>query len=297
MQLGTPFRHALPVTEHVLAEPLHVTYTGWIKLGAGQPYLSGPGETPVFFRYLWNEGRILPEFCLVLIRGGQGELETRHGIQRIPAGTAFLLRPGEWHRHQPSPDTGWTNLWIAFNGELPRRWMREGSFHLTGNIAVVQDFDLFVAQFERLLCSVQSAPNDNSSILSYQLIGILSHFLHDGLNSDASVLHADELVSKALAYIWGNLLQTLSVPDVAQHLGCHRRSLERRFKDGTGRSVLDEIQACRIDRAKRMLEGTPLTLKETALRAGFRNGPHMRQVFRAQFGLSPEAFRESTKGI
>ena len=120
MQLSTPFRHALPAAKHELSDLIHVTYAGWIQLGVGDAYHSHPPETPAFFRYLWNEGRTLPEFCVVLIPEGEGELETRQGIQRIPPGNAFLLRPGEWHRHRPIPQTGWTNLWIAFNGSLPR---------------------------------------------------------------------------------------------------------------------------------------------------------------------------------
>jgi hypothetical protein len=31
--------------------------------------------------------------------GGEGEWETRQGIQRILTGRAFLPRPGAWHRH------------------------------------------------------------------------------------------------------------------------------------------------------------------------------------------------------
>ena len=278
-----------------MSEAIHVTYAGWIKLKAGEAYMSHPPETPAFFRYFWNEGRTLPEFCLVLIREGIGELETRHGIQRISPGTAFLLRPGEWHRHRPLPETGWTNLWIAFNGNLPREWSRRNLFRLQGNIAVIDNFDLFCAQFEWLLASIHKTPSENTSRLSCQLIGVLSHLLRDSSTVEVHRLHADELVSKALAFIWGNLLESVSVLDVSDHLGCGRRLLERRFKEGTGRSVLEEIQACRIDRGKRLLVDTRLTMKECAARAGFSSSAHMRQVFRKHFGVSPEAYRNQAQ--
>lgn len=295
MPLSKPFRHALPPAEHTLGESIHVTYAGWVHVAAGESRDSPPPETPAFFRYRWREGRSLPEFCVVLIREGGGELETRQGIQAIRPGTAFLLRPGEWHRHRPLKKTGWTNLWIAFNGELPRDWMLRNSFDLQGNIAVIDHYELFLAQFEHLLASVHNSPAENTSRLSCQLIGLLSHMLRKPSTGEVHDLHEDELVSNALAFIWGNLLEFTSVPDVAKHLGCGRRALERHFKDGTGRSVLDEIQACRIDRAKRLLVDTRIPLKECAARAGFNSCEHMRQVFRKQLGIAPKIFRDQAQ--
>ena len=34
----------------------------------------------------------------------------------LTPGDAFFLVPGQWHRHRPLPDTGWTLCWISFNG-------------------------------------------------------------------------------------------------------------------------------------------------------------------------------------
>jgi len=274
-----------------MGDLIHVTYAGWVRVDAGEPRGNHPPQTPAFFRYEWHEGRTLPEFCLVLIREGEGELETRQGAQSIRPGSAFLLRPGEWHRHRPLRKTGWTNLWITFNGELPRDWMVSDLFDLQGNIAVISHYELFLAQFEHLLASVHQSPAENSTGLSCQLVGLLSHMLRTSSGGEAHQLHKDELVSRVLALIWGGELETMTVPVVADHLDCGRRSLERRFKDGTGRSVLEEIQACRIDRARRLIVDTHIPLKECAYRAGFNTCEHMRQVFRRQFGISPETFR------
>lgn len=274
---------------------IHVNDAGWVRETSDEAFQLTQQHAPALFRYQWNEGRTLSEFVMVLIPEGEGELETRHGSHAIPAGTVFLLRPGEWHRHRPLPATGWINMWIAFNGDLPRRWVHENGFDLLGNIAVIEDYALFLAQFERLLLSVHSAPAENTFKLSCQLLGLLSHFLQDNPNQQTQLLHDDALVSKALSFIWGNAFESVSVLDVAKHVGCGRRCLERRFKDGAGRSILAEIQACRIDRAKRLLVETRIPLKECAARAGFSTSGHMRQVFRQHFGIAPEAFRQQTQ--
>ena len=170
--------------------------------------------------------------------------------------------------------------------------MLTDSFDLKGNIAVIDHYELFLAQFEHLLASVHQSPAENTAGLSCQLMGLLSHMLRTSCGGQVHHLHKDELVSRALALIWGGVLESMTVPAVAGHLDCGRRSLERRFKKGTGRSVLDEIQACRIDRARHLIVDTHIPLKECATRAGFNTCEHMRQVFRKQFGMSPEALRK-----
>ena len=169
---------------------------------------------------------------MVLIPKGEGELETRQGIQRIPAGSVFLLRPGEWHRHRPLRQSGWTNLWITFSGGLPREWMRRNVFHLQGNITSIGDYDLFLHQFEHLLWEIHNSPAENTAKLSCQLIGLLSHMLNEGSGGEVNDLHEDQLVARTLSFIWGNPFQSVTVSHVARHLGCGRRSLERHFKDG-----------------------------------------------------------------
>ena len=52
-------------------------------------------------------------------------------MRRFDAGDAYLFLPGEWHRQRPDPETGWSNLWLHFNGDLPHEWMRDGAFKLS----------------------------------------------------------------------------------------------------------------------------------------------------------------------
>src|SRR3954471_2022512 len=108
MSLSKPFRHALPVNEALFHEALYLTHAGWERVAPGEPYPQS--DTPYFY-FEWKEGRTLPEFCLALVTAGSGEFEPRQHRQRLAAGNAFLIRPGEWHRHRPSAKTGWTLMW------------------------------------------------------------------------------------------------------------------------------------------------------------------------------------------
>jgi len=176
MSLVKPFRHALPVNEALFNEAIYLTHAGWEQVRPGDRYPTI--EAPIFY-FEWREGRILPEFCLALNIAGGGDIETRGHRGRIQTGDAFLFRPGEWHRHRPSPKTGWTIMWIHFNGEQPLRWLHENAFHLKNNIPVVANQRLFRAQFEHLLGSIEQRQFVNSISHSLQAIGLISHFVLD----------------------------------------------------------------------------------------------------------------------
>ena len=294
MSLSQPFRHALPVNESLFHEALYLTHAGWERVAPGEPYPQT--DTPFFF-FEWKDGRTLPEFCLAFLVAGSGEFQTRTHRGRIAAGEAFLFRPGEWHRHRPSPRTGWTLMWIHFNGDEPLRWLRDENFKLRQNVPVIENRALFRAQLEYLLESVHRNPSMNSANFSRQAIGLLTHFLTD---TSGDAVHGpkevpDEVVKAAVEYIWNFSHDIVDVPAVARKVGMARRTLDRRFQAATGRSVLDEIQFCRVSRAARLLQETDMPVKHIVHRAGFRSGEHLRLAFQNAFGKSPQAFRQGVR--
>ena len=290
MSLTQPFRHALPVSESLFHEALYLTHAGWEIIPPGAPY---PQSDAPFFFFEWKEGRTLPEFCLAFLVAGSGEFQTHAGRGRIAAGEGFLFRPGEWHRHRPTPQTGWTLMWIHFNGDEPLRWLRDGNFQLRQNIPVMANRVLFQAQFEHLLASIHRHPATNSANFSRQAIGLLSHFLNDtpgGASRGSPV--PDELVRAAVEFIWNFSHDIVDVPAVARKVGIARRTLDRRFKAAMGHSVLEEIQLCRVTRAARLLQETEMPVKHIVQRAGFRSAEHLRLAFQKTFGKSPLAYRK-----
>src|SRR5258705_3872548 len=66
----------------------------------------------------------------------------------------------------------------------------------------------------------------------------------------------DSDVSAALKYIRREHGREISVADVASEIAISRRSLEKRFREVVGRTVLDEIQRARLEHAKQLLTET-----------------------------------------
>jgi AraC-like DNA-binding protein len=292
MRKSPPFSHVLPVPEWLFKTGIYATHVGWERILPGETYPQA--RAPIYF-FQWEEGRVLPEFCLSLCMVGEGLVETRQERQTIRLGDAFLFLPGEWHRHRPDPAMGWINLWMHFNGDLPHEWMRDGAFRLKHKVADIADRELFQSQFVRLLESLADAPHLNSAAISWQALGLLSHFVEDIRVGAAPVaLESGGMVRRAKEFILNHTHTTIGVGEVAAHLGCSRRTLEIHFKNSTGRTVLEEIQHCRAERAKSLLLETDMPIKQIVHRAGFQSREHMRLVFQKLFGVSPGSFRKGS---
>jgi LacI family transcriptional regulator len=103
----------------------------------------------------------------------------------------------------------------------------------------------------------------------------------------------DAEVSAALERIWAPDGVSLSPKDVLAGFSCSRRNAEIRFRQATGKSVLEEIVAARMSRAKTLLEGTTLPIPEIAAQCGYRYSTNFRDAFRAATGLNPLAWRKN----
>ena len=101
----------------------------------------------------------------------------------------------------------------------------------------------------------------------------------------------DPAVTKALRFIADNTHERIRVTDVVSAVNTNRRSLEKRFRQSLNRSIADEINRLRLERAKRQMIGTKASLKDIAASTGFRNSDHFSKVFSRIEGISPSHFR------
>jgi LacI family transcriptional regulator len=101
----------------------------------------------------------------------------------------------------------------------------------------------------------------------------------------------DPVVVKALRFIRDHAAKPVSVSDVVEGAGTSRRTLERRFLQAVGCSILSEITGCRIERAKRLLLETRLPCFQVSVEAGFSSIKTFNRAFHQTEGLTPKSFR------
>ena len=103
----------------------------------------------------------------------------------------------------------------------------------------------------------------------------------------------DTEVSDALERIWAPDGVFLSAKEILSSFSCSRRNAEIRFRLATGHSVLHELAAARLQRAKKLLSETSLQVAEVAANCGYKFTAHFRKIFHAETGMNPLAWRKA----
>lgn len=84
----------------------------------------------------------------------------------------------------------------------------------------------------------------------------------------------------------------LPVETLARALGMSPRSLTRWCGEALGEAPAELVRRVRVEEARRLLEGTPLPLKDVAARTGLGDTSTLWRVFTQQLGVTPAAYRE-----
>jgi len=185
----------------------------------------------------------------------------------------------------------------------------------TAGLHVPDEFAVVGVDNDKLLCEL-SEPPLSSNALNLEQAGFEAAMPLDAMisgqpkpqdtvlvkpvtvaarQSSEVIAQDDPLVDAALRFIRDHAGQPIGVPDVVGELQACRRTMERRFTRAVGRSILQEITRCRLDRAKRLLMETELPVHRVATSSGFPSIQTINRNFWRAEGRTATAVRYQEK--
>lgn len=111
--------------------------------------------------------------------------------------------------------------------------------------------------------------------------------------STAPASPAGKLVIKALEFIRANACKGINVKDVVRYLRVSRRLIDLRFRQITGRTVLDCIQTVRLEQIQKLLRTTTLPIARIG---AFCSENYMKRLFKRRFGVTMRDYRKGIEG-
>ena len=96
-----------------------------------------------------------------------------------------------------------------------------------------------------------------------------------------------------IAWMEENAGASLDLQAIALHASVSVRTLNRQFREHFGTTPLGLLARIRVDRARRLLESTGLTVDRIAEQSGFGSYPSLRFHFLRTVGVSPQKYRQS----
>jgi AraC-like DNA-binding protein len=288
--LAKDFFRYLPVSEREKQWGLYVTAGGFNAIAPGDPY-PRPGH-PREYAFSMNQGRSLPEYQVLYITRGKGEFESKpSGAKTVTAGSSILLFPDVWHRYHPSPDVGWDEYWVSYNGPYVERLVRHGFISpQTPVLKTGLDYVLLHA-YLTLLDRLRSEPVGFQQLRASNVMEILAAVL-GASRGQGTGGRMHELVCQAKSRLETQVETIPSMKNLAASLGLSTTHFYRVFREHTGLSPYQYHLQLRIERAKQMLLGTTLSVKEIAGMLAFESPFHFSSAFKRKTGVSPSQWRK-----
>ncbi len=104
------------------------------------------------------------------------------------------------------------------------------------------------------------------------------------------------IIQQAKKYMTSNLMNSdLSLNEVAAQVNFSPNHFSVVFRDETGENFRDYLTRIRLEQAKKLLQTSKLKCSEIALQCGYNDPHYFSLIFRKNYGMTPQRYRESSQ--
>lgn len=173
---------------------------------------------------------------------------------------------------------------ISVVGVNNHQWLCEmATPHLS---SIAQDADKIGYEAAELLDRIMDADATAPRLIQIPPARLVMRASSDALASE------DAALARALRFIRNHGCEDIDVPAIARHANLSRRAIELRFRQHLNRSIGEEIERVRMDRARQLLAETTDAVYDVALQSGYRNYHTFCLAFQRTHNLAPTQYRE-----
>ncbi len=267
---------------------LYVTAAGAQLVPANAQFRS-KGHSPAH-DYLWQQGRKLHEYAIVYVVRGQIEFETKSVSRAIVGtGTAILLFPEIWHRYRPVEKIGCDSFWVTFQGDYADRLCEQGFLSPLEPLLETGMDELVLRPFTRLMDRTRSQPFGFQPLIAADLLAIIAGMIAAVQRRQTSS-HIQKVVCQAKAAMEA-ADELPSIEDLVQASGLGRSRFFEVFKECTGVTPYQYHLQLRMNRARELLRGSGMSVKEVAAVLRFNSVYQFSRIFTKKTGMSPSRYR------
>lgn len=232
-----------------------------------------------------------PDWLLVATLSGRGHFHSGGGDFPAEPGSVALVSPGTPHDYGTTEGTsGWEILWVHFHP--PRDWLEFLHWPLVSPglaLFTPSNWREINVAFRNVLRQTHSTERRRRQFAMNALERLLL-LCESQLPTLGPPM--DERIRLAIEHIHGHLHEPLSLESLGALVYLSPSRFSHLFREETGLAPLQYVGQQRIDRARRLLERTTMSIAEIAAEVGMEPF-HFSARFKAETGNSPRNHRSS----
>jgi len=238
-------------------------------------------------------------WAIQYVYSGEGILEVDNKHYHLQPGDLFILGPAKPHLYASEDQDKLHLLWIELYGSSTRELMNI----LLGKEIHVLKKEYTGEIFETLL-QLMVAINYDDACDEFEISKMLYGLIMDILRWGSKNLDAEQQkleyklsmpISKALDHIQNNLVNNLTVAELACYVGCSASYFNKIFKEAIGITPYRYILIKKIEYAIVKLKMKQVSCGEFAEELGFVDAAHFMKVFKKVTGKNFGDYKQSIK--
>lgn len=249
-------------------------------------------EHPSGYYFTWEQGRELQEYQLNYITEGEGIFENSSGIFPVRTGSLLVTFPGVWHRYRPDFQTGWTENYIGFGGQVAENFMQHRLFKPEQPVIQIGEREEVLDTFLKIFDLIETEQPGFQHIASGLIIKLLGYLVAFDKQKEFSGKKIAQVIEEARFQMRREVGKNFNLEEFAAENNIGYSWFRRMFKNYTGLSPRQYCLQIKIMRAKELLLSTNLSVKEISYELGFESIHYFSRLFKQKTGISPAKFRK-----
>jgi len=236
------------------------------------------------------------EFCCVL--NGSVLLQVEQQVLRLEKGQVFLLPAGTLHTEVPGHGCCGTIGWFVFSAD--QIWFNVCALDAQENMHLIHrqrvpiepiTASLLLRDISKELSCTDFGAMPLAKCAVLQTLLLLIRQLKGTVQKLTAQQWRESVVKDILAQLHSDPGMFPDMAQLADRCAMSVNHLNSIFKSVTGKTVNTYCSDLRIERAKQLLETTPIKLRELSEQLGYYDQYHFCKAFKKATGKSPSAYR------
>ncbi len=209
----------------------------------------------------------------------------------VTEGQGFLIYPGQKHEYHSDTESHWEFLWIISNDER----MKDVFERYNVNDDLIFNYSCYT--------SMKKLVNDlftrHAEIIdSFEMLEIFLRIFNSHAHKKVSVQHTPNskiYMNFCIDYIENNIHKKITVNELSRLVGVSQPYLHKMFSNEFNISTKEYITLHKINRAKKLLVETDMSITEIASFVGYSDVLVFSKVFFSKEKISPQKYRQREK--
>jgi AraC-like DNA-binding protein len=239
--------------------------------------------------YTWGPG-IRDHYLFHYVQNGRGTYHARGKIHSLSVGDLFLAAPGETILYTADPDDPWTYCWVGFHGLEAKALLSKTEFANDSPVKRCADDPIPYRLLLDIYNERGSEPHE-SLRMTGRLYLFFAWLSQQGIGkAKQKEQFGVEHARRACEFIANNFASSITVAEVASHVGVCRSRLYRAFRDHMETTPTLYLTQFRMQQACLLLEKTNLSVKAVAYSVGFEDPLYFSRRFKEIIGFTPSEY-------